>query len=109
MGRYKQTPKSRSSLKIDPLILEGIIRMILRRSDKDKIVALLPSLICELVASNAVDVIGALIKENVILDVNVGFTSYTRGVLSPFNSLNLTILFKFRYTFCFTSRYQTTT
>ena len=38
-NRYQHANRSRQSMKIDPIILEGIIRHIVRTDDKDKIMA----------------------------------------------------------------------
>ena len=59
------------NLTIDPGILEAIIRQLLRSNEKHKIVALLPSLICELVFMKEHDILDRLIKENIVIDLNI--------------------------------------
>ncbi|XP_063687384.1 uncharacterized protein LOC134820734 isoform X2 [Bolinopsis microptera] len=70
-NRHQHGKRSRQHMKIDPVILEGIIRHIMRTDDKDKIMALLPSLVCEVVAKKERDIMHILIKENVLIDLNV--------------------------------------
>eukprot|EP00116_Pleurobrachia_bachei_P017202 sb/3477464/ len=59
------------NLTIDPEVLEAIIRQLLRGNEKHKIVALLPSLICELVFMKEHAILDRLIKENVLIDMNI--------------------------------------
>ncbi|KAL5250180.1 hypothetical protein ACHWQZ_G016042 [Mnemiopsis leidyi] len=70
-NRHQHANRVRQSMKIDPAILDDIIRHIMRTDDKDKIMALLPSLVCEMVAMKERDIMNVLIKENVIIDLNI--------------------------------------